>query len=102
MPTPAQLALRKGFAAISAALPGGLFYDDLPVQGTVDYVTLDDTSDGAKVPRLKERKAAMIRVLATVSPEVGKTFTDSNETTFRIRTVRRAGEWVDCECEVSG
>lgn len=102
MPTPAQIALRKGFTAISAALPGGLFYDDLPVQGTVDFVTLDDVSDGAKVTRLKERKAAMIRVLATVEPEAGKSFTDADETVYRIRTVRRAGEWVDCECEVSG
>lgn len=102
MPTPAQTALRKGFAAISAALPGGLFYEDLPVQGTVDYVALDDVADGAKVPRLKERKAAMIRVLATVEPEAGKTFTDGDGGVFRIRTVRRAGEWVDCECEVSG
>ena len=102
MPTPAQNALRKGFTAITAALPGGLFYDDLPVQGTVDFVALDDVADGAKAPRLKERKAAMIRVLATVEPETGKSFTDSAGTVYRVRTTRRAGEWVDCECEVSG
>lgn len=102
MPTPAQNALRKGFSVISTALPGGLFYDDLPVQGTVDFVALDDVADGAKVPRLKERKAAMIRVLASVAPEAGKAFTDADGMTFRIRTTRRAGDWIDCECEVSG
>jgi len=102
MPTPAQLALRKGFSVLSTALPGGLFYDDLPVQGTVDFVALDDSSDGAKTTRLKERKAAMVRVLASVAPESGKAFTDADGLTFRIRTTRRAGDWIDCECEVSG
>jgi len=99
--TTAQRALSRGFSTLAAAAPGGIVtFRDSAVAAIVEFTPLDN-ADGSRIPSQSARQSTRIRILASLAPRPGETFTDEQDRTHRIKSVRVAGTWVDCECEVS-
>ena len=99
--TVAQRALTRGFSTLATAAPGGtVTFRGSAVAGIVEYTPMDG-ADLARVPNFNTRQSTRVRVLATLIPRVGEVFLDEQDRTHRIKSIRAAGTWVDCECEVS-
>lgn len=99
-------ALTEGFAALLESNGETVTFRGADLRALVNRDPFEKKQQG-QVPDFKAHDTSSIEfpasaVAATEPPRAGESFTDQFGHSHRIQSVKRMGDWVRCNCEVSG